>query len=154
MPTMRLLVTAFLLLAQDAGPTNLTITGAESAVFTNSDTNACFIQDNNALSAQLTDPSSEMILSLDVLATVGDHPAKDQLKGLTLDGPAEDPFVSWIGSSGTVTVDDLSASVPIEAGDASISASTRGVLGRIEADLTSKQGSIHVSGPFACHSPL
>jgi len=154
MPTLPLLSIAFLLLAQDAGPTNLAITGAESAVFTNSDTNACFLQDNNALSAQLTDPSSEMILSLDVLATVGDHPAKDQLKGLTLDGPAEDPFVSWTGSSGTVTFVDLSASVPIEGGDASIPASTHGVFGRIDADMTSKKGSIHVSGPFACHSPL
>jgi hypothetical protein len=156
MPTVQLLLIAFLFrfLAQDAGPTNLAITGAESAVFTNSDTNACFLQDDNSLSAQLTDPSSEMILSLNVLATVGDHPAKNQLQGLTLDGPAEDPFVSWTGVSGTVTLDDLAAMVPIEGGDASIAASTRGVLGHINADLTSKQGSIHVSGPFACHSPL
>src|ERR1700730_17755048 len=95
MPTLPLLVIALLFrfLAQDAGPTNLAIPGAESTAFTNSDTNACFLEDNNSLSAQLTDPSSEMILSLNVLATVGDHPAKDQLKGLTLDGPAEDPFV-------------------------------------------------------------
>jgi hypothetical protein len=32
-------------------------------------------------------------------------------------------------------------------------ASTHGVLGHIEADLSSKQGNVHISGPFACHSP-
>src|ERR1700687_5436779 len=91
MPTLTLLVIALLFrfLPQGAGPTNLAITGAESAVFTNSDTNACYLQDDNSLSAQLTDPSSEMILSLNVLATVGDHPPKNQLQGVSLAGPAE-----------------------------------------------------------------
>ena len=152
---MHLLMIALLLLAQDAGPTNLSFTGAESATFTNSDTNACYIDaDNNALNAQLTDPSTEMIVSLTVLGTVGPHPARDQLHAVTLDGPADDPFVSWSAPSGTVTVDDLSATVPIEGGDTTVAASTHGVLGHIEADLTSKQGSVHVSGPFACHSPV
>jgi hypothetical protein len=150
---MHLLLIALLLLAQDVPMTSLSITGAESAAFTTSDTNACFVDDNNALSAQLTDPSSEMIISMRVLATVGDHPAQNQMTALTLDGPADDPFVNWSGSSGTVTLDDLSATVPIEGGDTAIAASTHGVVGHIDADLTSKQGSFHVSGPFACHSP-
>ena len=148
----QLLLIALLLLAQTSPMTNLVISGAESATFTNSDTNACVLEDN-ALRAQLTDPSSSMILSFTVLGTVGDHPAKDQLSMLSLDGPQDDPFVNWTGASGTVTLDDVSADVPIEGGDASIAASTHGVVGHIEADLTSKQGNIHISGPFACHSP-
>ncbi len=152
---MYLLLIAFLLLAQGAPMTDLLITGGESAEFTHSDTNACFVDDtDNALNAQLIDPSTEMILSFTVLGTVGDHPAKNQVTALTLDGPADDPFVNWSGSSGTVTLDDVAATVPIEAGDAIVQASTHGVLGHIDADLQSKQGSIHVSGPFACHSPL
>ena len=151
---MNLLLIAFLLLVQDAPMTNLVITGGESASFTTSDANACYVDDNNALSAQLTDPSSSMSLSLSVLATVGDHPAANQVKAVTLDGPADDPFVNWSGSNGTVTLDDLAASVPVEGGDAAVQVSTHGVLGHIEADLTSALGSLHVSGQFACHSPL
>jgi hypothetical protein len=153
---MHLLLIAALLLAQNAPMTNLSVTGAESTAFTTSDANACFVDsDNNALNAQLFgDASTNMILSLRVLATPGDHPAKDQLSALTLDGPTADPFVNWQGASGTVTLDDVAADVPIETGDAAIAARTHGVLGHIEADLTSPQGSIHISGPFACHSPL
>jgi hypothetical protein len=152
---MHLLLIGFLLLAQDAPLTNLAITGAESAAFTSTDANACYVdEDNNALNVQLTDPSSAMIMSFTVLATAGDHPAKDQLKATTLDGPANDPFVSWNGSNGTVTLEDLTANVPIEGGDSSVAASTHGVLGHIDADLTSKQGSFHISGAFACHSPV
>jgi hypothetical protein len=152
---MHLILIALLLLAQDVPMTNLTITGAESATFTTSDANACYVEDdNNALNAQLADPSSAMIMSLTVLATVGSHPAKDQLKATTLDGPPDDPFVSWNGANGTVTLDDVAASVPIEGGDASVAAFTHGVLGHIDADLTSKQGSFHISGSFACHSPV
>ena len=150
---MHLLLLAFVLFAQDAPLTNLTITGAESVVFTTSDTNACYIDDSNALNAQLTDATSGMIISMRILATVGDHPAKSQLTALTLDGPSDNPFLNWSSSNGTVTLDDTSATVPIEAGDPMISASTHGVLGHIDADLTSSQGSIHLSGPFACHSP-
>jgi hypothetical protein len=151
---MHLLVTAFLLLLQNAPMTNLVISGAESAAFTTSDANACYVGDNNGLNAQLTDPSSMMILSLNVLATVGEHPAANQMTAVTLDGPEDDPFVSWSGSSGTVTLDDIAADVPVESGDSLVQASTHGVLGHIEADLTSKHGTFHVSGPFACHSPL
>jgi hypothetical protein len=152
---MYLLLIASLLFAQDAPMTNLTISGAESVVFTNSDTNACFLdEDSNALNAQLTDPSSGIIISLRVLGTVGDHPATSQLTALSLDGPEDDPFVNWSSPSGTVTLDDVAATVPIEGGAAAIMASTHGVLGHIDADLTSTKGTIHVSGPFACHSPL
>ena len=150
---MHLLLLAFVLFAQDAPLTNLTITGAESVVFTTSDTNACYIDDSNALNAQLTDATSGMIISMRILGTVGDHPATSQLTALTLDGPSDNPFVNWSSSNGTVTLDDTSATVPIEAGDPMISASTHGVLGHIDADLTSSQGGIHLSGPFACHSP-
>jgi hypothetical protein len=150
---MHLLLIAVLVFAQNAPMTNLTITGAESAVFTHSDTNACFMDDGNALSAQLTDPSSGMIVSLRVLGTVGDHPARNQVTALTLDGPSSDPFVNWTAASGTVTLDDVAATVPLEGVDIAIAGSTHGVLGHIEADFTSTQGSFHVSGPFACHSP-
>jgi hypothetical protein len=151
---MPLLAIALLLLAQGSPMTNLVITGAESVTITTSDANACYIDDsNNALNAQLTDPASGMIVSFTVLGTVGPHPAKDQLTALSLDGPADDPFVTWSGTGGTVTLDDVAASVPIESGDPSVSASTHGVVGHIEADLSSKQGTIHLSGPFACHSP-
>jgi hypothetical protein len=152
---MYLLLIGLLVLAQSVPMTDLVFTGGESAEFTHSDTNACFVDDtSNALHAQLLDPTTELILSFTVLGTVGDHPAKDQMTALTLDGPADDPFVNWSGASGTVTLDDVAASVPIEAGDALIQASTHGVVGHIDADLKSKQGSMHVSGPFACHSPL
>ena len=153
---MHLLLIASLLFAQDATMTNLTISGAEAAVFTNSDTNACFFDDDggNGLNAQLTDPSSGIIISLRVLGTVGDHPARNQLTALSLDGPEDDPFVNWSSSSGTVTLDDVAATVPIEGGDSAIMAGTHGVRGHIDADLTSRQGNIHLSGPFACHSPL
>jgi hypothetical protein len=141
------------LLAQTSPLTNLVISGAESATFTTSDTNACDIDtDNNALRGQLTDPSSGIIVSFTVLGTAGPHPAKDQLSALSLDGPQDDPFVNWSGSGGTVTLDDVAASVPIEGGDASVAASTHGVIGHIDADLTSKQGSMHISGAFACHA--
>lgn len=149
------LLVALLLVAQDAPLTNLAITGAESATFTNSDTNACYLDDSdNALNAQLADPSSQMIISVHVLGTVGDHPAANQLTALSLDGPDSDPFVNWSSNSGTVTLDDIAATVPIESGNPVVSASTHGVLGHIEADLTSSQGTLHISGPFACHSPI
>jgi len=148
------LAVALVLLAQGSPMTNVVVSGAESLTFTVSDTNACYIDDsNNALNAQLTDPTSGMVISFTVLGTVGDHPAKDQLTALSFDAQGADPFVSWNGTSGTVTLEDVAASVPVESGDASISASTHGVRGHIEADLTSKQGTIHLSGPFACHSP-
>lgn len=150
---MFVILAALLLVAQDAPLTNLAVSGAESVTFTNSDTNACYLDTDNALNAQLTDPSSSMVISLRVLGTVGDHPAANQLTALTLDGPSDDPFVNWSASGGTVTVDDLAANVPVEGGDPSVAASTHGVLGHIEADLNSKQGNVHVSGPFACHSP-
>jgi hypothetical protein len=150
---MHLLLVAFLLLAQAASTTNLTITGAESATFATSDTNACFVDDSNALNAQLTDPSSAIILSLRVLASPGDHPARDQVTALTLDGPADDAFVNWSAASGTVTLDDLSAKVPVEAGDNTVQASTHGVVGHIDAELSSRLGSMHVLGAFACHRP-
>jgi hypothetical protein len=150
---MHLLLLTFLLLAQQASTTNLAITGAESATFASSDANACYVDDSNALNVQLTDPSSAIILSFHVLATPGDPPALNQVTALTLDGPPDDAFVNWSAASGTVTLDDLSATVPVEAGDTSIQASTHGVMGHIDAELNSKQGSMHVLGAFACHRP-
>src|SRR5689334_19406589 len=144
---------ALLLFFQAAPLTNLVLTGAETATFTDSDTNACYMSDD-AFSAQLTDPTSSIIMSFTVKGTVGDHPAVNQLTALSFDGQGENLFVNWSASSGTVTLDDMSAQVPVESGaDLGVSASTSGVLGHIEADLTSSQGSFHVSGPFACHSP-
>jgi hypothetical protein len=150
---MFLLASVLLVLAQATPMTNLVVTGVESGTFTASNANACYVGDNNALNAQLTDPSSSMIISFTVLGTVGDHPAANQLTALTLDGPADDAFVNWSATGGTVSVDDLGAGVPVEGGDGAVQASTAGVLGHIDADLTSKQGTFHVSGPFACHSP-
>jgi hypothetical protein len=150
---MHLLLGALLLLAQQVSATNLAITGSESATFATSDANACFVDDTNALNVQLTDPSSPIILAMRILATPGDHPALNQVTALSLDGPTDDPFVNWSAASGTVSLDDLSASVPVEAGATAVSASTHGVLGHIDAELSSKQGSLHVQGPFACHRP-
>ncbi len=150
---MLLVALAFLALAQGTPLTNLVLTGAESANLTASDTNACYIGDNNALNVQLTDPASSMIISFLVLGTVGDHPAVNQLTALTLDGPADDLFVNWSAAAGTVSIDDLAAQVPIELGDGAINASTSGVLGHIDADMTSRQGTFHINGQFACHSP-
>ncbi len=93
-----------------------------------------------------------MLLSFTVKGTIGDHPAPGQLTALTLDGSGDDPFVNWSAASGTVTLDDMAASLPIEGGDPSVQAGTHGVLGHIDADLMSAQGSFHVSGPFACHT--
>ena len=152
---MHLILIALLLFAQDMPLTHLVINGSESAEFTTSDSNACYSDDtNNALNAQLVDPSSAIIVSFTVLGTVGNHPAQNQLTALTLDGGADDPFVNWSSSSGTVTLDDVAANVPVEGGDTTVAASTHGVLGHIDADLTSRQGSFHISGTFACHSPL
>jgi hypothetical protein len=95
--------------------TNLSITGAESATFSASDANACYVDDRNALNAQLTDPSSPMIISFTVLGTVGVHPALHQLTALTLDGPADDSFVNWYAAGGTVSIDDVAAGVPSKA---------------------------------------
>lgn len=152
---MHILFTALLLVAQSTPLTHLTLTGSESAELTSSDANACYISpDNNALNVQVTDPSSSLILSFTVRATPGDHPASNQLTALTLDGPTDDPFVNWSARGGTVTLDDLAASVPVEGGDATVQASTAGVLGHIDADLASNRGAFHVSGTFACHSPM
>jgi hypothetical protein len=150
---MSFLAIVLLLLNQSTPLTNLSISGAESATFSTSDANACYVDDRHALNAQLTDPSSPMIVSFTVLGTVGDHPALNQLTALTLDGPADDSFVDWSASGGSVSLDDIAASVPVEGGDPGIQASTAGVLGHIDADLTSKQGAFHISGTFACHRP-
>ena len=151
---LQVLIALLVIFAQDAPMTDLTISGARTIEFTNSDTNACYFEeDDNTFNAQLTDATSGMIISLHVLGTPGDHPALNQLTALSLDGPEDDPFVNWSASGGTVTLDDVAADVPIEGGDPSVSASTHGVLGHIDSDLTSKQGSIHISGQFACHSP-
>ena len=79
----------------------------------------------------------------------------DQLADLAVTyGQGDNLFVNWSASGGTVTLDDRAAQVPVESGtDLGVSASTSGVLGHIDADLTSGQQSFHVSGPFACHSP-
>ena len=61
--------------------------------------------------------------------------------------------MNWYAAGGTVSVDDVAASVPVEGGDPGVQASTSGVLGHIDADLTSKQGTFHLSGTFACHRP-
>ena len=148
-----LLAAVALLFAQDMPLTNLQITGDRNLSLTSSDTNACYVSDN-ALNAQLTDPASGLLISMVVLATVGPHPALNQLTALSLDGPSDDPFVNWSSTGGTVTLDDVAAQVPVESGESlGVQASTHGVLGHIEADLSSKQGAFHISGPFACHSP-
>ena len=150
---MHIVIATLLLLAQTAPLTALTLTGSESAELTTSDANACYVSpDDNALNAQLTDPATSLVLSFTVRATPGDHPASNQLTALTLDGSADDPFVSWSATAGTVTLDDLAARVPVEGGDQAVQASTAGVLGHIDADLTSRRGAFHVTGTFACHT--
>jgi hypothetical protein len=66
---------------------------------------------------------------------------------LGFDSTRTDPFVNWAATGGTVTLDDIDTQVGLDDG----SASTHGALGHIEADLSSPQGTVHISGPFACH---
>jgi hypothetical protein len=148
-------VAGLLMLLAQAGPqTNLTLSGAEQATFTTSDANACTVDDTSgALSGQLTDASSSLVLSFNVRDTLGDHPAQGQLTAVSLDGLGEDPIVPWTASDGTVSLDDLTAQIAIEAGDPSIAASTNGVRGRLDANLRSSKGTFHVAGSFACHTP-
>ena len=141
-----------LLLTQAGTQTNLALSGAEQAAFTTSDANACSVDaTSNALSGQLTDASSAIVLSFTVPDTVGDHPAQGQLAAVSLDGLGGDPLVNWSAADGTVSLDDLAAQVTIES-DPNVAASTNGVFGRLDADLRSPKGSFHVSGSFACHN--
>ncbi|HEY1298521.1 MAG TPA: hypothetical protein VGJ60_36020 [Chloroflexota bacterium] len=133
-------------------PTDLSLSGSQSVEITASDANACYFDDQQVFNGQLTDPSSGLIISINVLGTVGDHPAKAadghaQLTMLGIDTTQSDPFINWAASGGTVTLDNIDTQVALDDG----SASTHGALGHIDADLTSPQGTVHVSGPFACH---
>jgi hypothetical protein len=140
-------------IARADGPlTDLSLSGSQSVEITASDANACYFDDQQVFNGQLTDPSSGLIISINVLGTVGDHPAKAadghaQLTMLGIDTTQSDPFINWAASGGTVTLDNIDTQVALDDG----SASTHGALGHIDADLTSPQGTVHVSGPFACH---
>jgi hypothetical protein len=150
---MYLLLVLLLAMLQPSPQTNLAITGDEQAGFTASDANACALdEDSGALRGQLTDPSSQLIISFTIKGTVGDHPAANQLTAVSLDGPEDNPIVNWSAAGGTVTLDDTAAAVAIESGDPSVSAGTQGVRGHLDADLSSALGAFHVSGPFACHT--
>jgi hypothetical protein len=136
----------------DPGQTDLVLTGDQSGEMTSSDANACYFDSSNVFNAQLTDPTSSQIISIQVAGSVGDHPAKAddghaQLTMLGLDTTQDNPFVAWTATSGTVTLDNASTQIALDDG----SAGTQGALGHIEADLTSTQGTLHISGPFACH---
>ena len=155
----RALIAAFTLallaspgLAQADGPqTDLVFSGAVSAELTSSNANACYIADN-AFNGQLADTSTAFVISMNILSTVGEHPAQAsdghaQLTMFSIDSTQDDPFINWSASGGSVTLDDLDTQVALDDG----SASTHGALGHIDADLTSPGGSLHISGPFACH---
>jgi hypothetical protein len=132
--------------------TDLVLSGSETVEMTVSNTNACYVDSDSIFNAQLTDPASGQIISINVLGTVGDHPARAsdghaQLTMLGFDSTKADPIVNWAATGGTVALDNLDTQVALDDG----SASTHGALGHIEADLTSPNGAIHISGPFACH---
>jgi hypothetical protein len=117
-----------------------------------SDANACYLDADRVFNGQLADPLSGQIISINVLASPGDHPAKAsdghaQLTMLSFESTQTDPFVNWTATGGTVTLDSLETQVALDDG----SASTRGALGHIDADLSSTQGAIHITGSFACH---
>jgi hypothetical protein len=136
----------------DAPQTDLVLSGVQAVEMTATDTNACYFDSDNVFNGQLTDPASGLIVSIDVLGTVGDHPAKAsdghaQLTMLGFDSSQEDPFTNWSATGGTVTLDDIDTQVALDDG----SASTHGALGHIDADLTSPTGAVHITGPFACH---
>jgi hypothetical protein len=136
----------------DSPQTDLVLSGAQSIEITASNANACYMDENNVFNGQLTDPVSGLIISINVLGTVGDHPAKasdghPQLTMLGMDPTQDDPFVNWAATGGTVTLDNIDTQVALD--DAS--ASTHGALGHMTADLTSPEGTLHISGPFACH---
>jgi hypothetical protein len=141
----------------DDTPTELVISGDRSLELTTSDLNACYTENNEngtpVFNAQLTDLTVNEVIQISVLGTVGDHPAKAsdghaQITLLGLDtSPQGNPFVEWDGSSGTVTLDNIDTQVALDDG----SADTHGALGHVEANLTGSQGTLHISGPFACH---
>jgi hypothetical protein len=136
----------------DAPQTDLVLSGSQMAELTATDANACYFDSQHALNGQLTDPSSGDIISINVAGSVGDHPAQAsdghaQVTMLAIDTTQDNPFVNWSASGGTVTLDNTDAQVALDDG----SASTHGVMGHINADLSGPQGMIHISGPFACH---
>ena len=135
----------------DDTQTDLVLSGTQSLEITASNANACYFSDN-VFNGQLTDPASGLIISINVLGTAGDHPAKAsdghaQLTMLGFDASQADPFINWSATGGTVTLDDIDTQVALDDG----SASTHGALGHIDADLTSPNGAVHITGPFACH---
>jgi hypothetical protein len=136
------------------GPqTDLSLSGAQAVEMTTTDANACYFDSsNNTFNSEITDPTSGEIISINVLGTVGDHPAQAsdghaQLTMLAIDTSQDDPFINWKATGGTVTLDNIDTQVALDDG----SASTHGALGHIDADMSSPMGAIHVSGPFACH---
>jgi len=139
-------------LAAADSQTDLVLSGDQALEITASDANACYLDDTNVFNGQLTDPASGLIISINVLGTVGDHPAlasdgHAQLTMLGIDSTQADPFINWTAKGGSVTLDTIDTQVPLDDG----SASTHGARGHINADLTSSQSTVHVSGPFACH---
>lgn len=123
----------------DSPQTDLVLSGAQSIEITSSNANACYFDSDNVFNGQLTDPVSGQIISINVLGTVGDHPAKAsdghaQLTMLGFDTTQDDPFINWAATGGTVTLDDIDTHVALDDG----SASTHGALGRIESDLNFK----------------
>ena len=136
----------------DTPQTDLVLSGAQSVEITASNANACYLGSDNVFNGQLTDPVSGLIISIAVLGTVGDHPAKasdghSQLTMLGMDPTQDDPFVNWQATGGTVTLDDVDTQVALDDG----SASTHGALGHLTAELTSAKGTLQITGPFACH---
>jgi len=156
MPKLHVLAAALLALAPAAAAadtqTDLVLNGSQAVEITASDTNACYLDDGGVFNGQLTDPVSGLIISINVLGTAGDHPAlasdgHAQLTMLGMDSTQPDPFINWSATGGTVTLDNVDTQVALDDG----SAATHGALGHSNADLTSRQGALHVSGRFACH---
>ena len=136
----------------DPSQTDLMLSGTQSGELTKSDANACYFDSQQAFNGQLTDPSTGDIISINVAGSVGDHPAlgsdgHPQLTMFAIDTTQDDPFINWSASNGTVTLDNTDTQVPLDDG----SAATHGVLGHLNVDLNSPQGTLHISGPFACH---
>ncbi len=136
----------------DASQTDLMLSGAQTGEITVSDANACYFDSGSTFNGQLTDPGTGDIISIDVAGSAGDHPAQTsdgraQLTMLIIDPTQDNPFISLSASGGTVTLDNIDAQVALDDG----STSTRGVLGHLDADLNGPQGTLHISGPFACH---
>src|SRR3954447_20340502 len=134
--------------------TDLTYAGGISGEATGSNTNACVIEDGD-LRAQLAGVGTASLLSFDVSdVQPGTYPIQQGISPLiqliTLSDNPNELLVNWYGASGTLTIGSLDATVPLDDG----SASTRGVTGSIDADISANNHpAVHVSGAWACHVP-